>query len=274
MLVAVRRLAAHRSSNVGRVRRMTHMDFPDPADSRYTLPMVGAVVHRQPSGVLPLEWLLQALVAAYNAVPVLLLAVLVGYVGFVVGIVTGVFGWVVGGVIAALIFGYALFCLIIAGGLWRRRGWARLAAIPVFLFYLLCVGRLVEAVGSFATAGRPPQWPGRPLLSTRVGNTSPELFTGKLEFTPFGERSCNLTFGSAVEAILVICKAESLIPVAAASPFERLPPFRCSSWTPPNWILVFPPRLTENQGQTGRLQAVATPLRPDVGAERPRGFLT
>jgi len=97
-------------------------------------------IRRQAVEASPLEWRLQAFVAAYNAILILVIALLVGFIGFLGGVVTGGFLLVVGGVIAVFIVGYAAFCVCIAGGFWRRRVWARRAAIPVFLLYvLLCV---------------------------------------------------------------------------------------------------------------------------------------
>ncbi len=102
--------------------------------------MAEAAIHCQALEVSPLEWRMQAFVAAYNAIPMLVIAGLVGFAGIALGVVTGGFLLIVGGLIAVSIIGYAALCLYIASGFWRRRSWARWAAIPVFLLYfLLCV---------------------------------------------------------------------------------------------------------------------------------------
>jgi len=99
-------------------------------------PMVGVSIARPSSGALPLEWWLQALVVVCNVLPVLLVAAVVAYVSLMAIVATGLFSLFVGGVVIAFILGYAVFCLITAGALWRRRGWARFTAISVFLLYL------------------------------------------------------------------------------------------------------------------------------------------
>jgi hypothetical protein len=103
---------------------------------RYSPPMVGDVIHRGSSEALPLEWRLQALVAACNAIPVLILAITTAVISFVGGIVTGGVLWFVGGAFVLLVLGYAIICVLIAIALWLQKRWARYAAFAFFLLYI------------------------------------------------------------------------------------------------------------------------------------------
>ena len=84
-----------------------------------------------------LEWRFQALVAAGNSIPALLVALIAAYASLVGGAVTGGLLWFVGGAIVLLILSYAGFCLVIASGLANRRRWACFAALGVYLLYVL-----------------------------------------------------------------------------------------------------------------------------------------
>lgn len=99
--------------------------------------MPEAIVSGQTSGASPLEWQFQALVAVYNAIPTLPLALVFAYIGLVTGVVTGGVGWFLGAIAVFLTFAYLVFCIIIAIALWRHRSWARFAAIAIFVLYLL-----------------------------------------------------------------------------------------------------------------------------------------
>ena len=102
--------------------------------------MVETAIHRNPSGLFPLEWRLQALVVACNALPVLVLAAGIAYVSLAAAVPTGLFSLFVGGFFDFLVLGYAVLCLIISNALWRRSGRARFAAIAVLVLYLLIYG--------------------------------------------------------------------------------------------------------------------------------------
>ena len=60
--------------------------------------MVETAIHRNPSGLFPLEWRLQALVVACNALPVLVLAAGIAYVSLAAAVPTGLFSLFVGAV--------------------------------------------------------------------------------------------------------------------------------------------------------------------------------
>jgi len=96
-----------------------------------------------------LEWQLQALVAAYNVVPVLVAALLSAWIGFVAGSVTGLGSWFLGAIAVAFLLAYVLFCLITAVSLWQQKSRARFAAIFILLLYL-CLHYL-------AASSKPPQ---------------------------------------------------------------------------------------------------------------------
>jgi hypothetical protein len=91
-----------------------------------------------------LEWQLQALVAGYNVVPVLAVALLIAWIGFVAGPVTGLVTWFLGAIAVAFLLAYVSFCLITAVSLWQRKSRARFAAIFILLLYL-CLHYLVAS---------------------------------------------------------------------------------------------------------------------------------
>lgn len=97
-----------------------------------------------------LEWQLQALVAGYNIVPVLAVALLVAWLAFVTGPVTGLVTWFFGAVAVAFLLAYVSFCLLTAVFLWLQKGPARFAAILIFLLYL-CLHYLVASPKAPAT---------------------------------------------------------------------------------------------------------------------------
>lgn len=82
------------------------------------------------------EWRLQAVVAACNAVPVVLAAMLLAFVGFIALAATGGVSLFLGAVGAVMALGYAWFCVVIARGFWRRKRWPLYAAIPVLLLHI------------------------------------------------------------------------------------------------------------------------------------------
>lgn len=99
--------------------------------------MLEARSPRKTSGVSPAEWRLQALVAVYNILPALVVALAVAFLSLAAAAPTGLFSLFIGGVIVVFILGYAGLCLVIAIALCGRKGGARFAALSVFLFYLL-----------------------------------------------------------------------------------------------------------------------------------------
>ena len=99
--------------------------------------MPEAIVAIRTRGASPREWQFQALVAAYNAIPALPLAVVFAYLGLVTGVVTGGVGWFLGAVAIAFTFAYFVFCFLVSSALWRHKNWARFAAVVIFLLYLL-----------------------------------------------------------------------------------------------------------------------------------------
>ena len=91
-----------------------------------------------------LEWQLQALLAGYNAVPVLAVTMLIAWIAFVAGPVTGLLSWFLGAVAVAFLLTYVLFCLITAVFLWQQKSPARFAAISILLLYL-CLHYLIAS---------------------------------------------------------------------------------------------------------------------------------
>lgn len=101
------------------------------------LAMAEAGIQRDPSGALPLEWQLQAIVVVCNVLPVLVVAAVVAYASLAAAAVTGLLSLFVGGVFLIIILGYAGLCVAAAGGLWRRRSWGRLMALSILVLYIL-----------------------------------------------------------------------------------------------------------------------------------------
>ena len=106
------------------------------ADNPAILPAMSTIVSSA-SGLSQLEWQLQGFLTALNALPVLLFAVAVAVFGFFAGIFWPILGWIVFGILAALIGSYAMFCLAAGRALSHRRDWGILAAVVIYVVYLV-----------------------------------------------------------------------------------------------------------------------------------------
>jgi len=87
-----------------------------------------------------LEWRFQAAVAAFNALPVITVALVIAFVGFFSAIFAGIFGWYLFFTIAGLVVLYGVCCLVLAVALWFQKVWATwglafICGVYLSLFY-------------------------------------------------------------------------------------------------------------------------------------------